>query len=457
MRPVIDIKDARKTALYILDRLQQKQSTLNAIMADANRILSAMTSRDRALTQTIVYGVLRWQRRLDAYITHFSKINLKRIDPIVLNLLRIGMFQILYLDRVPNFAAVNTTVQMAKAHAPTWVVKYVNGLLREAVRKHADLSLPVDSSDPIKTLCIQKSFPTWLIQRWLDRFGEKETLSLCDAINKIPEMTLRVNPLKNSRQQVLKFLQAEADSVFMTPYSPLGLQISGLHRAVDQMPSFKEGAFQVQDEAAQLVTRVLDPKPGETILDACAGLGGKTSHIAQAVENQGHIVAADRSSKKLHLLQQEMKRLDIHCVKTQTIDWNRADPKKNLPKFDRILVDAPCSGIGVMRRNPDIKWQIGKSNLDRYGQHQIAILSNTAPFVKPKGVVIYSVCSFEPEENEFVINGFLKNHSEFAKEDIGPYDPDEIVNLGCENGFVRTFPHHHAMDGFFIARLKKIR
>jgi 16S rRNA (cytosine967-C5)-methyltransferase len=457
VRPVLDIKDARKTAFYILDRLRQRQSTLDAIMADAGRILSAMTSRDRALTQTIVYGVLRWQRRLDAYIAYFSKTNLKRVDPVILNLLRIGMFQILYLDRVPSFAAVTTTVQMAKAHAPTWVVRYVNGLLREAVRKHADLSLPVDGSDPIKALCIQKSFPTWLIQRWLNRFGEKETLSLCDAINKIPKITIRVNTLKNSRQQVLELLKAEADSVLMTRYSPLGLQISNLHRAVDQMPSFKWGAFQVQDEAAQLVTQALDPKPGETILDACAGLGGKTGHIAQAMDNQGHIVAADRSSKKLHLLQREMKRLGVHCVKIQNIDWNRADPKKNPPKFDRVLVDAPCSGIGVMRRNPDIKWQTGKANLDRYGQRQIAILSNMAPLVKLKGIVIYSVCSFEPEENEFVINGFLKNHSEFAKEDIGPYDCDEIVNLGCENGFLRTFPHHHAMDGFFIARLRKIR
>jgi 16S rRNA (cytosine967-C5)-methyltransferase len=192
-------------------------------------------------------------------------------------------------------------------------------------------------------------------------------------------------------------------------------------------------------------------------LDACAGLGGKTSHIAQAMENRGLILATDRSPKKLHLLQQEMKRLDIRCVKTQTIDWNRNDPKKNLPEFDRILVDAPCSGIGVMRRNPDIKWQTHKSSLNRYRQHQVSILNRMASLVKPDGVIIYSVCSFESEENEFVINGFLKNHSEFAKEDIDPYDPDGAISLDCENGFLRTLPHYHAMDGFFIARLRKIR
>jgi 16S rRNA (cytosine967-C5)-methyltransferase len=456
-RSNLDARDARKIALFILDRLQQGQKTLDAVMASVDRNIHAMPSRDRALAQTIVYGVLRWQRRLDAYITHFSETKIARIDPIVLNLLRIGLFQILYLDRVPVSAAVNTTVQITKSHAPHWVVRYVNGLLRQVARKHADLTLPVDQRDPIKTLGIQKSFPTWMIQRWVDRFGKKQAAALCDAMNQIPAITVRVNTLKSDRRQVMKFLESEAESIQMTPYSPLGLKLGGLHQTVDRIPAFKRGAFQVQDEAAQLATLILGPKPGETILDACAGLGGKTSHIAQAIQNQGVVIAADRSAGKLRLLQKEMQRLGITCVQPITIDWNRSDTKLNLPNFDRILVDAPCSGMGVIRRNPDAKWRADKSNFGRYQHRQLVILNRMAPLLKPKGIVIYTVCSFEPEENEFVINGFLKNHSEFVKEDIGPKDPDEIVKLGSEKGLLRTFPHRHAMDGFFFARLRKIR
>ena len=456
-RPDPDAKDARKTALFILDRLQQGKATLDAIMATIDRKLHGMSSRDRALAQTIVYGVLRWQRQLDAYIAHFSETKKARIDPIVLNLLRIGIFQILYLDRVPVSAAVNTTVQLTKSHAPHWVVRYVNGLLRQVARKHAILTLPVDQRDPVKTLGIQKSFPTWMIQRWVNRFGKKQTAALCDAMNQIPAITVRVNTLKNSRREVMQFLRPEAESVQMTSYSPLGLKLGGLHQAVDHMFAFKNGAFQVQDEAAQLATLIMDPKPGETILDACAGLGGKTSHIAQAIQNQGLVIAADRLAGKLSLLQQEMQRLGISCVRPMTVDWSRSDTKLNLPKFDRILVDAPCTGIGVIRRNPDTKWRTEKSNFKRYQQHQLVILNRIAPLLKPKGIVIYTVCSFEPEENEFVINGFLKNHPEFVKEDIGSCNPDEIVKLGSQKGLLRTFPHRHAMDGFFFARLRKIR
>jgi 16S rRNA (cytosine967-C5)-methyltransferase len=455
-RPNPDAKDGRKTALFILDRLQQGPATLDAVMAAIDGKLHAMPSRDRALTQTIVYGVLRWQRRLDAYIAHFSETKKRRIDPIVLNLLRIGIFQILYLDRVPVSAAVNTTVQLTKTHAPYWVVGYVNGLLRQVARKHADLTLPIDQRDPIETLGIQKSFPTWMIQRWVNRFGAKETVALCDAMNQIPAITVRVNTLKNSRREVMKFLESYVESVQVTPYSPLGLKLDGLRQAVDHIPAFKRGAFQVQDEAAQLATLIMDPKPGESILDACAGLGGKTSHIAQAIQNQGLVIAADRLAGKLRLLQKEMQRLGITCVRPMTIDWSRSDTELNLPRFDRILLDAPCTGMGVIRRNPDAKWRAEKSNFRRYQQRQLDILNRMAPLLKPKGIVIYTVCSFEPEENEFVINGFLKNHSEFVKEDIGPCDPDEIVKLGSQKGLLRTFPHRHAMDGFFFARLRKI-
>ncbi len=453
----VSSNDARQTALAILERLPSERITLDAMMADLDHQVPEMSAIDRSLTQIIVFGVLRWRRRLDAVIARFSKTKLKRIDPVVLNLLRIGMFQMLYLDRVPVSAAVNTTVQMTKAHAPIWVVRFVNGLLREASRHLDDLksNFHSDHRDPIQKFCDEKSFPPWLIKRWFSRFGEKETAHLCDAVNTIADITLRVNTLKCSRRQAIKELTPLADSVVETRCSPWGVRLTGLRRSIDRLEPFQSGALQVQDEAAQLVTLVLNPQPGETILDACAGLGGKTGHIAQMMKNRGRVVAVDQSHAKLKRLMREMDRMGFDCIRTQVRDWDL--PAKHPHQFDRILIDAPCSGIGVMRRNPDIKWQNEKSNLMRYARRQAAFLSNIAPLVKPGGVIIYVVCSFEPEENEIVVNGFLKNHSEFVKEDIKLGDPDKLSDVGCEDGFLRTFPHRHAMDGFFAARIRRLR
>lgn len=452
----MDSKDARRTALAVLDQVQREEKTLDAVMAATVDRTPTMAVRDRALTQTIVYGVLRWQRKLDAVVGHFSKTKINRIDPLVLNLLRMGIFQVLYLDRVPDSAAVNTTVQMAKAHAPAWVVRYINGLLREVVRRRSDLSAAFHRSDPVQRICVEKSFPPWLIKRWLRRFGREETIALCDAVNAVPTITVRVNTLKATRRQLYESIENSVSNISTTRYSPLGLELSGLKQPFDQMVSFQNGAFQIQDEAAQIVTLLLDPKPGETILDACAGLGGKTGHIAQTMDNRGCVVAADQSPGKLRLLAKEMDRLGIHCVQTRPVDWYGPEAEKTLPRFNRILLDVPCSGLGVIRRNPDTKWRTEKANLNRYAQRQAFFLDRIAPLVIPGGIVIYAVCSFEPEENEFVINGFLKNHSEFVKEDICLYDQNGIATSGCRDGFLRTFPHRYPMDGFFAARLRKV-
>lgn len=453
----IDPQNARRTALAILSQIDRGKQTLDAIMTSVYGQIPTMTPRDRALTQTIVYGVLRWRRRLDAFIAHFSKIKLNRIDPIVRTILRMGMFQILFLDRIPDSAAVNTSVELTKAHAPVWVVRFVNGLLRQATRRHAHISIHDTKHSPVDALAIGKSFPSWLIRRWVDRFGLEETTALCDAINTIPGITIRANTLKCDRRQLVEALQPEVDNAIVTSHSKVGLHLNGLKRTIDQMSSFKAGFFQVQDEAAQMITSILNPQAGESILDACAGLGGKTGHMAQTMQNRGSIVAVDNSLIKLDLLEQEMNRLGVTCVTTQHIDWTQPEPQLPPLRFDRILLDAPCSGIGVMRRNPDIKWRSEKSNLMRYARRQRLLLSLMAPLLKSGGILVYAVCSFEPEENEYVVNGFLKNHSEFAKEGIVQMDLSETAGGGCKDGYLRTLPHHHAMDGFFAARLKKIQ
>jgi len=291
--------DARKTALDILNRLNQGQCTLDTLMEDYSGGGRMDSRRDRALLQTLVYGVLRWRGRLDHIITHFSSTRFNKINPRVLNILRLALFQIIYLDRIPDSAAVNAAVNMAKSSGEPWVAGYVNALLRKASRQYRDVSFPDAGKYTSAALAVDKSFPEWIILRWLQRYGQKKTAGLCDAVNSIPAITVRTNTFKISQRELLLKLECEAEDVKPTPYSPDGITFSNPGTSIPKLSGFDAGWFQVQDEAAQLVSLLLDPRPGESVLDACAGLGGKTGHIAQLMNNRGAVVALDINGQKL--------------------------------------------------------------------------------------------------------------------------------------------------------------
>lgn len=438
--------NARKNALMILNRLNSEQETLdnlveNVVMADR---------RDRALFNALVYGVLRWRAKLDWIIAHFSKTPPDKIDPQILNILRLGLFQILYLDRVPDSAAVNTAVEMAKPIAAIWTVRFVNGLLRNAIRHHKDVVYPDIDKNPIAALSVNKSFPEWLIRRWVERFGVEETETLCDAMNAVAPLTLRVNTLKTNREALIAAVRDDVENAEITPYSPTGIFCHNLKKPISEMTAFENGWFQVQDEAAQLAVYLLDPRPGEKILDACAGLGGKTGTIAQLMNDHGMIAASDKDARKLSRLDAEMTRLGISIVKTSVRDLEKTPSLTE--QFDRVLLDAPCSGLGVMRRNPDIKWAISKKNIKRYAQKQQVLLENAAGLVRAGGCLMYAVCSMESEETEAVMREFLNRHHEF---EIKTECPEIVRPFVNEPGYFRTFPHLHGTDGFFAACLQK--
>lgn len=449
------VDKARKISLHILDTLKKSHKTLDNVLDDVFRKETRLVKKDRALLQALVYGVLRWQGRLDWIIAHFSNTPLNKIDPNVMNILRLGLFQALYLSRIPVSAAVNTSVDMAKSTSPPHVVRYVNGLLRNAVRNYQEVPFPDMIKDPVSALAANKSFPKWLAKRWLDRFGLKETAQLCDAINTIPSITARCNTLKTRREKLANLLKEDVEKVGPTDYAPDGIFFSRPKKSISEISSFKDGLFQIQDEAAQMVTLLLNPKPGETVLDVCAGLGGKTGHIAQMMKNRGKIVALDKDEKKCSQLNAEMDRLGITIVTTFVHDLNH--PLKNTPDemFDRVLLDAPCSGLGVLRRNPDAKWSTLESDLSRHSERQTIFLDNLSQFVKPAGVLVYSVCSMEPEENESVIKDFLNTHKAFTmvKNPVGL--PSKARSLITEEGYLKTFPHRHNMDGFFSICMKR--
>jgi 16S rRNA (cytosine967-C5)-methyltransferase len=452
-----DVNNPRKTSLYILNTLDQGNKTLDHVLDEVLSQHTFFPKKDRALLQAIVYGVLRWRAKLDWIIDYFSKTRLSQIDPKVMNILRMALFQVIYLDRIPVSAAVNTSVEMAKSLAEPYVVRFVNGLLRNAARNYKQVPFPDENSDPVSALAVKKSFPKWLIERWLDRFGLEETVLLCDAINTIPPLTVRCNTLKTRRETLLMLLEKDVEKVEITGVAPDGVFFFNPKKSIPEIKAFEDGLFQVQDEAAQLVTFLLNPKPGETVLDACAGLGGKTGHISQMMNNRGELIAMDNNMNKLHRLQSEMVRLGISMVTPLTYDLNDPAAAKSIKKFDRILLDAPCSGLGVLRRNPDAKWRTLEQDLIRHAKRQTIFLDNLSHQVKPEGFLVYCVCSTEPEENESVIKGFLKKHKDFAIEKNPEGLPYEARSLLTGNGYLKTFPHLHNMDGFFAVCMKRAK
>ena len=448
--------DARKTAWIILNTLDRGRHTLDILMEDDAEGGKADSRRDRALLQALVYGVLRWRGRLDYFISHFSSTRLNKINPKILNILRLALFQIIYLDRIPDSAAVNPAVELAKTAGAPWVTRYVNALLRKTAREYRDVSFPELGKNPSAALAVNKSFPEWIIHRWLHRFGQEKTAALCDAVNSIPPISVRTNTRLISPRKLLMKLDRDAEKVAHTPYSPDGITIVHPAASIPNLSGFNSGWFQVQDEAAQLVSLLLDPRPGETVLDACAGLGGKTGHIAQLMNDDGKIVALDIDGSKLSRLEAEMQRLGVSIVSTRCLDLEQGLSQLPAKSFDRILLDAPCTGLGVMRRNPDIKWYRSEKDLTKSNARQLRLLENLAHAVRPCGFLVYAVCSPEPEENEVVIHQFLKKHDNFAIHNQYGRLPDTISKPVMIGGFLKTYPHLTEMDGFFSVRLQRI-
>jgi len=415
------------------------------------------SKRDRAFIQALVYGVLRWRAHIDWVIRQFSKTRFTKIDPRVLNILRLGLVQILFFDKVPASAAVNTSVQLTKSFQAPWVAGFVNAVLRKSMADGGPIEFPDSTKQPALALALKKSFPEWLVQRWLNRFGSEKTTALCDAINTIPPITVRTNTLKTTRAQLIKALQHQIRQIKATACVPDGITLTAPSLPIQELDAFVKGWFQVQDEASQLVSCLLGPQPNESVLDACAGLGGKTGHIAQLMQNRGCIVAMDRDTSKLGKLSHEMQRLGITIAQTRMYDLNHGPDPGLIDFFDRVLLDAPCSGLGVLRRNPDIKWRRKEANLLEYQQRQVMFLETVARLVKPGGIVVYAVCSFEPEETDRVVSEFLKKCPGFmVNRDAADFAP-HISPVLDDKGYLRTYPHLHHTDGFFAVALKRTR
>ncbi len=448
--------DPRVTAVNILISLESGRRTLDDLVDTLLTRQAIPEKRDRALATTLLYGVLRHRMTLDWVIRQLSSTAFEKIDPVVLSILRTGLYQILFLDRVPDYAAVDSSVRMVKKMAGPRLGNYVNGVLRAATRKRDALDFPDRSADPVKWLSVTRSFPEWMLQRWMKRYGLADTIRYCEMTNRIPAITLRVNTLKTVYARAREAIGREAAHVEDGRFAPDAISLSSPKDSIDVLESFVSGWFQVQGEAAQLVCLLLDPQPKERVLDACAGLGGKTGYIAQLMENCGKVVATDSDKRKLGLLAGEMDRLGASIVETRQVDWLKKPSTIPLTeKFDRVLADCPCSGMGVLRRNPDIKWSASVKDFSRYQKNQVRFLSVLADYVRTDGFLIYVVCSTEPEENERVIERFLDNRRDFYVDRKFGGREGRLRPFINDTGYFKTSIYPHDLDGFFGVRLKK--
>lgn len=442
----------RSAAFEILLRIDKERSYAD-ILIDRELSSGFLQGPDRGLLTELVYGVLRRQGTLDYIINRFSKQKSERLERSVLVLLRIGLYQIFYLDRVPVSAAVNETVKLAKVLAPR-ASGFINAVLRSADRERDDIAYPDKEKDPVGYLSTFYSHPSWLVAGWIGQLGFAEAESLAKAMAEPPPLTIRTNTLKTSREELMARLASEGVQCESTRFSPLGVRIITAG-SVARLQSFRDGLFTVQDESSQLVVMFLSPEPGEKVLDACAAPGGKATHMAQLMGNSGEIIACDVIGRKLRLIGENAARLGISCIKTVPLDTARPLNSIKDPSFQRILLDAPCSGLGVIRRNPEGKWWKTAADVAELVRGQKTILENLSGNLKRGGILLYATCSTTREENEAVIDDFLSRHSDFVLEDLRVLFP-AYGELFTEQGCFRGWPHRQGMDGFFAARLRKI-
>ncbi len=428
-------KNPRQIALEIL-RQRRPGGEFTENLLESALAGTSLPSNDRALCQELVYGIVRWQAALDWLITR--KTDGRKQKPVMLNLLRLGLYQIFWLDRIPAHAAVHETVELVKINGLGAQAGFVNAMLRGYIRE-ADMTRKLLAELKIREPASGWSHPGWLAARWQKRWNSEKTTQLLEWNNTPPKTFARVNTLKISAGKLLETWREEGVEYDFAQRNWFGENLIfelKSHPPLAKLPSFQQGFFYVQDPSTLLAVTELNPQPGETVLDFCAAPGGKTTFIAQLMNNHGRIVGQDVSEDRLKLIQENCKRLSVTCVETVLPSTLALRPST---AFDRILLDAPCSNTGVMRRRVDLRWRIRPAEIARLQQVQLDLLEQAAPRLKPGGVLIYSTCSLEPDENQEVVRHFLKRHTGFKVE-----SERELL------------PFTDKVDGAFVARLERL-
>lgn len=439
--------NSRELALKILFQINEEGAYANLALDKALFSCKNLDPRDRGLITEIVYGSVKYRGKLDYILNQFAKTKVKKMDHWTRNNLRMALYQILFLDKVPDSAAVDESVKLAKRYGHS--DKFVNAVLRNYLRGKETIVWPDQQKDPIAYLSVMYSFPEWMVTRFVQQYGFAQAEKLCQYYNQPAPLWIRTNTLKITREALKMQLEQNGITVTESRFTPEGLQI---HSAVNlhKLQAFQKGLFTVQDESSMLVALAAEPGKEQRVLDVCSAPGGKATHMAQLMKNTGVIYACDIHKHRLELIEENCKRLGITNVKTIEQDGTILTRRWQEP-FDIIVCDVPCSGLGVLGRRADARWAKESEDIAGLCGIQKRILEEAAKLVVPGGTLIYSTCTITPEENQNMVEQFLLRHPE--------YELDETLTdcwLNMEkacNGFIQFLPFEDAMDGFFIARM----
>ncbi len=445
---------ARELALKVLTAVLEEGAYANLAL---NKVLERYrpAKLDRAFATELAYGALRALNTLDWVLAQFVSRPLDVQPPAIRNILRLGAYQLLYMPRVPPPAVCNEGTELAKKYGHAGLVKFVNGVLRNIARSGDKIKFPPLEQKPVEHISLCYWHPPWLVERWLAEYGLEETVNFCRANNTPAPNTVRTNTLKIDRESLARLLEEEEGlSVEKAAFAPEGLHISN-YISLGSLKSFREGLFTVQDESSMLAARALSPTPGAFVIDACSAPGGKTTHLAELMKNTGRIVASDIYRHKLALVEENCARLGITIVEPLEEDARNLG-KMYTERADFVLVDAPCSGLGVLRRRPDARWRKEPGQIAELTALQSEILESASRCLKPGGVMVYCTCTVTQEENLGQVKNFLAKHSEFGLDSLVPFLPSSAdVEGTLSDGYLQLYPHRQGTDGFFIARLLK--
>lgn len=444
------LQGARYVAVRLLSRYDRSDSYVDKLLAH-ELADTQLESRDKALLTELVNGVIRWKAKLDWVLTGFYHGDYSKCLNIIKNAMRVGLYQIQFLNKIPIYSAIDESVEIVKRIQGPKTAGIVNGVLRNIARNLDNIRYPVKDKDQVYYLAIFYSHPKWMVKRWIQRYGYDETERLLQYNNRRPDVPIRVNLLKAEQEEIKKIFEENDISVNKVPYIEQSLILKSPKLDIASNNLFTEGKITVQDPSASMAAMLVNASTGSDVLDICAAPGGKSFFLAEMMNNEGTVTAVDSYTNKISMITEGADRLGFSCINAELADARNYSPGK---LFDAVIADVPCSGLGTLTKKPDIKWKRDIDDIPKIQNLQRKIMENAAKLVKPRGAFVYSTCTIEPEENEDNIKWFLDNNPDFEIEPADNYLPSEL----CEDGFMKTLPHKHFMDGAFAARLirKKI-
>ncbi len=440
----------RNIALRILLDIDEKKGYSN--LSISKNIKEEISQKDENLIRELVYGSLENRLYIDYIISKASKINRNKIHPAIMSILRLGIYQIAFMDKIPDSAAVNESVKLAKKYGNKGSSGFVNGVLR-SISRDKEGFLSIDIKDEVKYLSIKYSHPEELVKRFINDFGSEFTKGLLVANNTTPLLNIRVNTLKTDKDTLKSKLEDKGFKISYGQYANDSLIIHNPAR-ITSLEEFKKGLFTIQDESSMLVAQLLNPKEGSLVIDLCSAPGGKSTHIAQYMNNKGLIISRDKFEHKIKLVEDNANRLGIDIIKTEVYDALEVD-ENLITKADYVLVDAPCSGLGLIRRKPEIKWNKTSDDIDELSKLQEDILDVAKGYLKKGGILIYSTCTILNQENIQVVENFLRKNKDFRSMELEDSNLSNKEINSLKKGYIQLYPNKHNTDGFFIAKMIK--